>query len=206
MALRWRARRPLPRVEDVILSDALRVRDYWPALESDLPLVVYFHGGRFFSGDLESHDTLCRKLALSGGCRVVAVDYRLGPEHRFPAAVEDACLAVDWALAQGVPTGVAGDSAGANLATVAAIAHQGSALRCQLLVYPMIDATCSLPSYLEFAEGFGPGAVDMQRGWHRVPSGRSRPERPAGLPAICRGPERPRAGDGHHRGVRYPAR
>ena len=155
----------LPRVEDVILSDALRVRDYWPSLESDLALVVYFHGGRFFSGDLESHDTLCRKLALSGGCRIVAVDYRQGPENRFPAAVEDACLAVHWALAQGVPTGVAGDSAGANLATVAAIAHKGSALRCQLLVYPMIDATCSLPSYLEFAEGFGPGAVDMRRGW-----------------------------------------
>ncbi len=163
---------PLPRVEDVILSGALRVRDYWPALESDLPLVVYFHGGRFFSGDLESHDTLCRNLALSGGCRIVAVDYRLGPEHRFPAAVEDACLAVDWALAQGVPTGVAGDSAGANLATVAAIARKGSALRCQLLVYPMIDATCSLPSYREFPEGFGPGAVDMRRGWHEyLPDG-----------------------------------
>jgi acetyl esterase len=163
---------PLPRIEDVVLSDALRVRDYWPALESDLPLVIYFHGGRFFSGDLESHDTLCRKLALSGGCRIVAVDYRLGPEHRFPAAVEDACLAVDWALAQGVPTGVAGDSAGANLATVAAIARKGSALSCQLLVYPMIDATCSLPSYMEFAESFGPGAVDMRRGWHEyLPEG-----------------------------------
>ena len=148
------------------------MRQYWPALEPDLPLVVYFHGGRFFSGDLESHDTLCRQLALSGGCRVVAVDYRLGPEHRFPAAVEDACLAVDWALAQGVPTGVAGDSAGANLAAVAAIAHKGSALRCQLLVYPMIDATCSLPSYSEFADGLRARSRGHAARLARVPAGR----------------------------------
>ncbi len=88
-------------------------------------VVLYFHGGRSFSGDLESHDTLCRLLARAAGCRVVAVDYRLAPEHRFPAAAEDACRAVEWASQQGVPVGLAGDSAGANLAAGAADMKRG---------------------------------------------------------------------------------
>ncbi len=162
----------LARVEDLVLLGSLPARQYWPAPDPAMPLAVYFHGGRFFSGDLESHDVLCRQLALAGACRVVAVDYRLGPEHRFPAAYDDALRAVAWALEQGVPAGVAGDSAGANLAAGAAIAHRGSALRCQLLVYPMIDATCSQPSYAEYASGYGPGAEDMRRGWREyLPEG-----------------------------------
>jgi acetyl esterase len=128
-------------------------------------VVVYFHGGRFFSGDLESHDTVCRMLALSAGCRVLAVDYRLAPEHRFPAAAEDARRAVEWAMREGVPVGVAGDSAGANLAAGVALEHRGAALRCQLLIYPMLDPMCSLASFVEFGEGYGPGAADMKRGW-----------------------------------------
>jgi len=153
----------LARVEDMLLPGALRARQYWPAFPADLPVVVYFHGGRFFSGDLDTHDPVCRILALRSGCRILAVDYRLAPEHRFPAAVEDALTAVDWALRQGVAAGVAGDSAGANLAATAALAHP--ALRCQLLVYPMIDAACASASFAEFAQGFGPGAADMRRGW-----------------------------------------
>lgn len=149
---------PLPRVEDLALPAPARL--YWPAPGGAPPIVVYFHGGRFFSGDLESHDPICRILALASGCRVLAVDYRLAPEHRFPAAVEDARAAVEWAAAQGVPIGVAGDSAGANLAAAVALRA-----RCQLLIYPMIDATAASPSYAEFAEGYGPGAADMRRGW-----------------------------------------
>ena len=156
---------PLARVEDVALPGSLRARQYWPALGAGLPLVVYFHGGRFFSGDLESHDTLCRMLALSAVCSVLAVDYRLAPEHRFPAAAEDAYTAVEWALGKGAPVGVAGDSAGANLAAGAALEFRGSALQCQLLIYPMLDPTCSSPSFVEFGEGYGPGAADMRRGW-----------------------------------------
>ncbi len=156
----------LPRIEDLVLEGRLRVRQYWPGLDI-AALLVYFHGGRFFSGDLESHDTVCRSLALAARCRVLAADYRLAPEHRFPCAVEDARCAVEWALAQGVPAGVAGDSAGANLAAVAA---RGA--RCQLLIYPMIDATCSLPSHREFASGYGPGSEDMRRGWREyLPEG-----------------------------------
>ena len=155
----------LAKVEDLVLAGSLRARQYWPALTGGLPVVVYFHGGRFFSGDLESHDTVCRLLALSSGCRVLAVDYRLAPEHRFPAAADDARTAVEWALREGVAVGVAGDSAGANLAAGVALGCHAQALRCQVLIYPMIDATCGSASYVEFAEGYGPGAADMRRGW-----------------------------------------
>jgi acetyl esterase len=134
--------------------------------------MVYFHGGRFISGDLESHDPICRMLALAADCRVLAVDYRLAPEHRFPAAVEDARLAVEWALGQGSAVAVAGDSAGANLAAGAALVRRGTELRCQVLIYPMIDATCGESSYTEFAGGYGPGAADMKRGWREyLPEG-----------------------------------
>ncbi len=155
----------LARIEDLTIAGSLQARQYWPADNPTLALTVYFHGGRFFSGDLESHDSVCRSLALASGCRVLAVDYGMAPEHRFPTALEDACAAMDWALAQGVPVGVAGDSSGANLAAGVALARRGRGLRCQLLVYPMIDATGSSSSYREFAEGYGPGAVDMLRGW-----------------------------------------
>jgi len=156
---------PLARIEDVVLPGSLRARQYWPALSASLPVVVYFHGGRFFSGDLESHDTVCRLLALAADCRVLAIDYRLAPEHRFPAAAEDARTAVEWAIREGVPVAVAGDSAGANLAAGAALHQREPALRCQLLIYPMLDPACSSPSFTEFAEGYGPGAADMRRGW-----------------------------------------
>jgi acetyl esterase len=155
----------LARIDDLVLARNLHARQYWPAADTTLPLVVYFHGGRFISGDLDSHDTICRILAIAANCRVVAVDYRLAPEHRFPAAADDAAQAVEWALGQGIPVAVAGDSAGANLAAGAALAYPAPALRAQLLIYPMIDATCGMPSYALFAEGYGPGAADMKRGW-----------------------------------------
>ncbi|MDZ4799621.1 MAG: alpha/beta hydrolase [Bryobacteraceae bacterium] len=138
-------------------------RQYWPKDDASLPLLVFFHGGRFISGDLESHDGFCRWLADACACRVLAVDYRLAPEHPFPAAAEDAAAATRWALTQSSAVGVAGDSAGGNLAAVAALEIAG--LRCQLLIYPMLDATRSAPSHAEFAEGFGPGTDDMERGW-----------------------------------------
>jgi acetyl esterase len=175
----------LPRVENMILGGYLRARQYWPDTTAKLPLLVYFHGGRFISGDMESHDPVCRLLAVAAGCRLIAVDYRLAPEHRFPAAADDAKLALDWALGQGIRVAVAGDSAGANLAAVAALAHRGSALRSQLLIYPMIDATCAMASYREFAEGYGPGAADMQRGWREyLPEGVD-PRDPAASPLFA---------------------
>ena len=161
---------PLPRVEDIQLPGNLALRQYWPTADAS-PIAVYLHGGRFFSGDLASHDTLCRLLALAAGCRVVAVDYRLAPEHRFPAAVDDVSRAVEWALGGDVPVGVIGDSAGANLAAIAALRQRGR-VRCQVLIYPMIDAACESLSYRQYAEGYGPGAADMERGWREyLPEG-----------------------------------
>ena len=139
-------------------------RIYTPYDEAEPPVLVYFHGGRFISGDLETHDPLCRTLAAESGCCIVAVDYRLAPEHPFPAAVEDALAVVKFATANHDRVAVGGDSAGANLAAVAAL-EMRARLAGQLLIYPMIDAVCGTRSYQEFAAGFGPGAHDMQRGW-----------------------------------------
>ena len=173
------------RIENLVLAGYLRARQYWPAASPALPLLVYFHGGRFISGDLDSHDAICRMLALAAGCRVLAVDYRLAPNHRFPAAAEDAALSVEWALEQRIPVAVAGDSAGANLAAGAALAHRVGALRSQLLVYPMIDATCSLPSYTAFAAGVGPGAADMRRGWSEYLPAGADPREPLVSPLLA---------------------
>jgi len=176
----------LPRVENIRLPGLLGARQYWPSTKDGQPIVMYFHGGRFFSGDLESHGTICRLLAIAAGCRVIAVDYRLAPEHVFPAAAEDACRAVEWLSNQGVPVGLAGDSAGANLAAVAALAHRAADLRCQVLIYPMIDATCGSPSFTEYADGYGPAAVDMKRGWSEyLPEG-SDPCDPLASPLYAR--------------------
>ena len=158
----------IPGIETFTVPGGVPVRDYRAA---DEPILVYFHGGRFISGDLDSHDRLCRRLARAARCRLVAVDYRLAPEHRFPAALDDALAAVDWALQQSDRVAVAGDSAGANIATVVAAARRTQVMR-QALIYPMIDATRSLPSHAEFGEGWGPSSLDMKRGWDEyVPPG-----------------------------------
>jgi acetyl esterase len=114
-----------------------------------LPVLVYYHGGGWVIGDLETHDTLCRELANGAGCAVVAVDYRMGPEHRFPAAVDDALAATRWVQANAASLGldgsrlaVGGDSAGGNLAAVVALSARdqgGPAIALQLLIYPATD-------------------------------------------------------------------
>lgn len=129
-----------------------------------VPVVVYFHGGGFVLGTLETHDHICRKLALDSGVAIVSVDYRLAPEHPFPAPVEDAYESVlfiaqhasEWGL-DGHLLAVAGDSAGANLATVACLlarARKGPAIAHQLLIYPVTDAACDAPSYELYGRGF----------------------------------------------------
>lgn len=173
---------PLAHVEDIRLPGELPARHYWPTQDVEQPVVLFFHGGRFISGDLESHDTVCRQLALAAGCRVVAVDYRLAPEHSFPAAANDACHALRWAASLGVPLAIAGDSVGANLAAAATWKCRPPALRCQLLIYPMIDALCASPSYTQYAEGYGPGAVDMQRGWNEYLPPGTDPRHPLASP------------------------
>ncbi|HLJ64026.1 MAG TPA: alpha/beta hydrolase [Stellaceae bacterium] len=128
-----------------------------------LPVLVYYHGGGWVIGDLDTHDALCRQLAKASSCAVLAVDYRLAPEHRFPAAVEDACAALAFVADDGGKLGldprrmaVGGDSAGGNLAAVAALAARdlGIKLSLQLLYYPATDFLGDYPSRLVFAEGF----------------------------------------------------
>ena len=136
----------------------LPARLYAPPLEPEpaLPLLVYFHGGGFVVGDLDTHDPLCRTLAAYAGLRVLSVAYRLAPEHPYPAAVEDALRAFDWAVAHAPAlgarggVGIGGDSAGANLATVTAQArrHGDGRPAVQFLLYPAVDLGGELPAKL----------------------------------------------------------
>ena len=135
---------------------ALRARRYRPAGRGD-SLLVYFHGGGFVRGDLDTHDPLCRRLANACRCELLAVDYRLAPEHPFPAAAEDAVAATEWAAERHPgPLAVGGDSSGGNLAAAAAIHARdagGPALAVQVLLYPVTDATMGSASMDELAEG-----------------------------------------------------
>lgn len=157
---------PLARVQTLDLALAggrsLRVRLYAPS-DAALPVLLYLHGGGFVVGSLETHDALCRQWALRAGCAVVALDYRLAPEHPFPAAVEDAWQALqalpDWAQALGLDgrrVAVAGDSAGGTLATVAAILARdaGLPLALQLLVTPGTTAHADTASHRTYGEGY----------------------------------------------------
>lgn len=146
-----------------VSGGSIPARSYVPVDEPGLPLVVYFHGGGWLLGSVESHDTVCRSLANAANAVVLNVGYRRAPEWKFPTAVEDAWLATRWAHAEATALGadpsrlaVAGDSAGANLAAVVAqLARDagGPALRFQLLVYPVTTADLSIGFDMEF-EGY----------------------------------------------------
>jgi len=152
-------------------SGDVPVRVYSPASDAVLPVVVYFHGGGWTIGDVACYDTICRKLSVATGLAVVSVDYRLAPEHAFPAAVEDCYAVTKWIPEPGGELGVdgsrlavAGDSAGGNLAAVTSIMARdrgGPTIAFQLLIYPVIDGTMSFPSYKENAEGYLLSADDM---------------------------------------------
>ena len=136
------------------------------------PAIVYFHGGGWVVGSLDSHDPLCRTLANAAGAVVVSVDYRLAPEHAFPAAAEDAYAATAWVAARAAELGVdpervavAGDSAGGNLAAVVSLVARdrgGPDIAYQLPIYPVTDHTLDYDSYPENAE-WGPSRAGM--GW-----------------------------------------
>jgi acetyl esterase len=142
---------------------ARRIRVYRP-VAARLPVLVYYHGGGWVNGSIESHDGLCGQLATDARCVVVSVDYRMAPEHPFPAAVEDALDAFRWVRDQAEELGVdparvavGGDSAGGNLAAVvsqqcAALGEGGPSL--QLLLYPVTDVSRRSASYAVYGEGF----------------------------------------------------
>jgi acetyl esterase len=170
-------------IEDVVLG-SVRARRYAPR-ETPAATVVYLHGGGWVLGDLDDFDSICVHLAVESGCELFSVDYRLAPEHPFPAAVEDAFAALRAAaeLAAGRPLVVAGDSAGGNLAAVTALrARDAGAPRValQALVYAILDHDLERASYL--ANGTSPGYVlttdDMRWFWDHYlgdPAGRGDP-------------------------------
>ena len=158
------ARVPVGHVADLQIA-GLSLRHYAPAANGGpRPLLVFFHGGGFVLCDLDTHDTACRRLCRRANIHVLSVNYRLAPEFPFPAAIEDACAALSWAMGNANSLGadpcrvaVGGDSAGANLAAVACQqrASQGApAPALQLLLYPATDRTGSYSSLSLFGDGF----------------------------------------------------
>jgi acetyl esterase len=147
--------------------DGVPVRLYAAAGAADGPVVVYFHGGGWVIGSLDTHDGVCRALANRTGCRIAAAHYRLAPEHRFPAAVDDCWTITRWAFEQTPRVAVAGDSAGGNLAAVVALRARdaGLSLAYQALVYPVIDHRFDTASYAANAEGYGLTMAGMRWYW-----------------------------------------
>jgi len=153
---------PLAEVQDLRSDTGTPLRLYRPGA-GRLPLLVYFHGGGWTVGDLDTHDVVCRTLAAGAGCAVLSVDYRLAPEHRFPAAVDDCIAAARFARREAAALGidperiaVGGDSAGGNLAAVAAITLRdaGEPLSYQLLIYPATDMRAIAPSHTTNGQGY----------------------------------------------------
>ncbi|MFH1269130.1 MAG: alpha/beta hydrolase [Planctomycetota bacterium] len=140
------------------------VRIYTPHDSKPLPVFVYYHGGGFVLGDVPTHDAYCTAIAKAAGCIVVSVEYRLAPEHKYPAAVEDAFAAAGWVFGHAAAFGgdpgriaVGGDSAGGNLAAVVCLMARDRQVAqpvLQILVYPMTDCSFDTPSHREYAEGY----------------------------------------------------
>lgn len=176
----WRGEpEPLAKVEDLVITGPeghIPIRVYTPNAMEAVPALVYFHGGGWVVCDLDTHDVTCRAIARRAGAVLVSVDYRLAPEHKFPAAVIDCYAATSWVAANagklGVDShriGVGGDSAGGNLATVVALQARdeaGPSLACQVMVYPVTNLSAfDTPSYHEFASGYGLTTAEME--WFR---------------------------------------
>ncbi|MCA8930007.1 MAG: alpha/beta hydrolase, partial [Alphaproteobacteria bacterium] len=154
----------------------LKLRIYTPKGQGPFPLMVFFHGSGFVLCTLDTHDGMCRHLADGIGCVVVSVDYRLAPEHKFPAGPDDCLAATRWAAANAAALNVdagrimvAGDSAGGNMAAVTALRVRdegGPALCGQMLLYPVTDYhSPGTPSYEENADGYGLTRATMEWFW-----------------------------------------
>ena len=171
---------PIHHVEDrsiAVEGGEIMIRIYRPSTDPAAPIVVFFHGGGWVLCDLDSHDATARQLANDSGCVVVATDYRLAPEHRFPVPVEDCYAALVWAHAHAAEIGgdpdrlaVFGDSAGGNLA--AAVAQMtrdrnGPALRLQILAYPVIDAACDTASHRTYGRELNLSSGEVRWCWQQ---------------------------------------
>lgn len=166
---------PVASVEDRTIpgpdDNDIPVRIYRPSDATDLPVVVYLHGGGFVLCGLDTHDGFCRSMTNAVGCVTVSVDYRLAPEHKYPAAPRDADAATRWVVDNAYDEGwdgsrsaVAGDSAGGNLAAVVAQMARdlgGPAIALQLLIYPVVDPMGTYPSHSTNGHGYFLEQVDM---------------------------------------------
>jgi acetyl esterase len=165
---------PVAEVRDLRVPSAdgeVPVRTFRPESDGPLPVVAYLHGGGWMMGTLDSYDSLLRALANASGAIVAGVDYRLAPEHRYPAALDDSLAAIGWLADHAAELGgdggrlaVAGDSAGGNLAAVAA-RRLREVVRFQALIYPVIEPEFGNGSYREFSDGHGLSSASMQRFW-----------------------------------------
>jgi acetyl esterase len=152
---------PLAEIRLHVTPQKIAIRSYRPVLNDVLPALVFFHGGGWTIGDLDTHDVVCRSLALGARCAVFSVDYRLAPENPFPAAVED-CISATKYIAENTSflkidrsrIAVGGDSAGGNLAAVVALAARELGIAFQFLIYPATDQRCALPSHEKNAQGY----------------------------------------------------
>ena len=152
----------------------IQVRVYRPSDDDNLPLMVWFHGGGWVFGDLNSSELACREMCMQSGTVIVSVDYRLAPEHPFPTPLDDCIAALNWAMDNSATLGVdtsrvavGGDSAGGNLAACVAqhARDNGIALRSQLLVYPVTQPSLDLPSYINNATGYFLSRDSMRWFW-----------------------------------------
>lgn len=168
---------PIHAVEDRVLpgpAGPLLVRIYRPTGQPGLPVIVFCHGGGFVLGDLDTHDSICHRLAHSGGCAVIAVDYRRAPETRFPGALDDCSAALHWIVGHAASLGVdgkrialCGDSAGGNLAAATALRARrgGPDVGHVALLYPMLDPACDSESMHAFGRGYLLARSGVQWSW-----------------------------------------
>tara|TARA_B100001559_G_scaffold278396_1_gene250334 strand:+ start:71 stop:991 length:921 start_codon:yes stop_codon:yes gene_type:complete len=200
-AREWRKTRPAPpgpevgKVSEVSVEAggvAIPVRVYEPVGSGPHPILVWFHGGGWVLGNIETADPLARRLCVESNCVVMSVDYRLAPETKFPGPVEDCYAVTDWASKQGDVYGgdvtriaVGGDSAGGNLATVISILardNDGPSIKFQLLVYPVTDYDFDNESYRANGEGYSLTRNGMMWFWDHYLSDLSESENPLAVP------------------------
>ncbi len=175
-------------------SGSIKTRLYRPSAKPNLPLVIFFHGGGFVLCDLETHDMLCRQLALASGFVIAAIDYRLAPENPFPGAVNDCFDALIFCVSEANTLSIdpsrialAGDSAGANLAITVAMmtrAQGGPQIRHIALAYPMLDPKCDSESMLKMARGYYISRELIQWFWAQYLSNKADETNPLAAP-LC---------------------